>query len=52
MVAGTRGRKGYRAPTRDVSEFPLDEGKGGLPERVCSRTDGKGGAASAENAEN
>ena len=28
MVAGTRGRKGYRAPTRDVSEFPLDEGKG------------------------
>ena len=51
MAAGTRRRKGHGTPSRNVSEFPFDEGKGGLSERVCSRTNGKGGAAAAKKPE-
>ena len=51
MVAGTCGRKGHGTSSRDVLEFPFDEGKGGWSERVCFRTNGKGGMASAEKPE-
>ena len=51
MVAGTCGRKGCGTSSRDVSEFPFDEGKGGWSERVCFRTNGKRGMASAEKPE-
>ena len=51
MVAGTCGRKGCGTSSRDVLEFPFDEGKGGWSERVCFRTNGKGGMASAEKPE-
>ena len=48
MVAGTLGRKGCGASSRDVSEFPFDVGNGGWSDRVCFRRNGLGGTASGE----